>query len=173
MGVMCHVSAAEETGARGDPGLVWGWGCTPSLSAVLPALPGSLLPVVWPVTPCTPWPARLPACLHHIDGHQEGGHGRGAHLPYRLQAGTKTELPEEEAAIGGGEAGAARELPEGWGSPGTGRLPRLQPSALWGSRPHSAEGSQMKSEKEGFHRLVLTQGGPEATGLWENTEPHW
>lgn len=50
---------------------------------------------------------------------------------------------------------------------------RLQPSALWGSRPRFAEGSQMKSEKEGFHRLALTQGGPEATGLWENTEPHW
>ena len=94
------------------------------------------------------------------DGHRKGGRGRAAHLPSRLQGGTKEAALEGWALLGG-----PGRLRCGSG-PGVAELRQWTHSAC-GDRTWSqqqfvpctqfSEGFSVKSEKEGFHRLSLTQ----------------
>lgn len=112
--VMIHLPAHEETQAQRDQEPTEGGGAggprgSPSTPAraplgctALPALRCSLPPCNLAGHTLPPPGPPIYQPVHALgDGHRKGGRGRAAHLPSRLQGGTKAAALEGWAPLGG------------------------------------------------------------------------
>lgn len=170
--VMIHLPADEETQAQRDQEPAEGGGAggprgSPSTPARAPLGCTALLALRCSLPPCNLAGHTLPPPgppiyqpVHALgDGHRKGGRGRAAHLPSRLQGGTKAAALEGWALLG-----VPGRLRRGSG-PGVAELRQWRHSArgdrTWSQQQFApctqfSEGFSVKSGKEGFHRLSLT-----------------